>query len=78
MGKQISVPTLESDNTLITVQPGTQPGDKIKLPNMGINKLAPQQSKRGNHFIIVNVKIPHINELSDKQKMSLQEFVGKD
>jgi len=52
------------------IPPGTQPGDILTLPGLGMPSL--QKSKRGDLFIRVAVKIP--KKLTPRQKELLEEF----
>ncbi|XP_051113551.1 uncharacterized protein LOC127239440 [Andrographis paniculata] len=46
----------------IQIPPGTQPGQKLKLPRMGVPKLN-KPSARGDHYFTVDVVIPkHISD----------------
>ncbi|GAB2292649.1 hypothetical protein Dimus_026886 [Dionaea muscipula] len=56
LGTVVKVETVEGLKDL-HIPPGTQPGDTIKLPAMGIpnNK---KHSRRGDHFVIVNLRVP--------------------
>jgi len=49
---------------------GTQPGDILTLPGLGMPSL--QKNKRGDLFIRVSVRIP--KKLTARQKELLEEF----
>jgi molecular chaperone DnaJ len=69
LGTEIAVPTLEGDVTL-TIQPGTQPGQILRLRGKGMPKLSGYG--RGNLMVRVNVVVP--TRLSSKQKELLEEL----
>jgi molecular chaperone DnaJ len=69
LGTEIAVPTLEGDVTL-TIQPGTQPGQILRLRGKGMPK--PSGYGRGNLMVRVNVVVP--TRLSSKQKELLEEL----
>ncbi|GMH03931.1 hypothetical protein Nepgr_005770 [Nepenthes gracilis] len=61
LGTVTEVETVEGLKNL-HIPPGTQPGDTIKLPYMGVPNIK-QPSMKGDHIFIVNVRIPkHISE----------------
>jgi molecular chaperone DnaJ len=57
LGSTINVETLHGSQKL-NVEPGTQSGDKKKISNYGVPHLPPNQSRRGDHFVKLNIKIP--------------------
>lgn len=68
-GAKVEVPTLYGKET-IKIEPGTQPGTRITLPQKGIPHL--NQYGKGNHIIVVNIYVPsHINS---KEKQLLKEL----
>ncbi len=69
LGCEIEVPTLE-DTTTVTVNPGTQQGDKKILKNQGLAKL--QGSGRGNIIVYFDIQIP--TKLSTRQRELLEEY----
>ncbi|GAB2219589.1 hypothetical protein Drorol1_Dr00007226 [Drosera rotundifolia] len=61
LGTMARVETVEGSKYVL-IPPGTQPGDTIKLHDMGIPNDS-KHSKRGDHVVIVNVQVPkHISE----------------
>jgi len=69
LGTTIKVPTLEG-RAEVKVPPGTQPEDKLRIPDKGLKKQ--RGSGYGNQLIRVNVKIPE--DLTDEQKKMLERF----
>ncbi|MCX7880535.1 MAG: molecular chaperone DnaJ [Ignavibacteria bacterium] len=70
LGTKIEVPTLYGKEQ-IKIDPGTQPGTKIKLPGKGIPHL--NQYGIGDQIIIVNVYIP--TNLNHKEKAIIKELL---
>ncbi|KAL9255203.1 Chaperone protein DnaJ-like protein [Drosera capensis] len=61
LGTVAKVETVEGSK-YVQIPPGTQPGDTIKLRNMGIPNNS-KHSERGDHVVIVNVQVPkHISK----------------
>lgn len=69
LGCKIDVPTVY-DETNITIQSGTQPGDIIKIKGKGIKDL--RTGRPGDQFVHINVKIP--TSLSKEQKDLLNQY----
>jgi molecular chaperone DnaJ len=67
LGTEVTVPTLEGDVTM-TIQPGTQPGQILRLKGKGMPRL--NSYGRGNLMVRVNVVVP--TRLSSKQKELLE------
>ncbi len=70
LGDEIEVPTLEKGKQKITIKPGSQPGETIRIQGEGCHRL--QRSGRGDLYIFLKVQIP--TKLTQKQKEILQEF----
>jgi len=62
LGCQKDVPTLQGQKK-VNFQPGTQPGDKLRLKGLGAPSL--RKNKTGNHILRVQIEIPR--NLSPKQ-----------
>ncbi|GAB4850527.1 hypothetical protein Ancab_029837 [Ancistrocladus abbreviatus] len=61
LGTVTKVETVEGLKDL-HIPPGTQPGNTIKLPRMGVPNIKEPSCRRGDHVFIVNVQIPeHIS-----------------
>ncbi len=70
-GTKLQVPTLDGKNVEVEIKPGTQSGEKVRIPGKGMPRL--KSSGYGDLFVVVNVIIPSINELSKKG----QELIDK-
>ena len=69
LGDRIEVPTLDG-NRIVEIKPGTQPGEIIKFPGLGVPSL--RGYGRGDLFIEINVNLP--NDITDRQAELLREF----
>ena len=73
LGSTIPIPVLDLEESReLEIPAGTQPGDILTLPGMGMPGL--QRDKRGDFFVRVNVKIP--GKLTARQRELLEEFAG--
>lgn len=73
LGDSIKIPVLgEEEFREVQIPQGTQPGDVISVPELGMPSLTTKQ--RGQLFIKCVVKIP--KKLSRRQKQLLEEFAG--
>jgi curved DNA-binding protein len=70
LGGEVTVQTL-SGNVVLTIPPGTQPGQSIRLAGKGIPRLN-SPAVKGDLFVHVKVKIPH--NLTSRQKELFQEL----
>lgn len=70
LGTKVVVPTLYGEET-IKIEPGTQPGTRIKLSGKGIPHL--NQYGKGDQIIIVNIYVP--TTVSSKEKTILKELL---
>jgi molecular chaperone DnaJ len=71
LGDNIEIPVLGQDEQqVIKVPHGTQPGDIISVPEMGMPRIG--RSSRGDLIIKVSVKIP--TKLTKHQRQLLEEF----
>lgn len=69
LGEEVTVPTLDGETT-ITVEPGAQPGDAIRIPDKGIVSLG--NGLPGDQIVELVLKTP--KHLSKKQEELLREF----
>lgn len=69
LGTKMEIPTL-TENEIVSIPPGTQPGHIIRLKDKGIKDIHNQ--RRGSLYIKIDVQIP-VN-LSKKQREILVEF----
>lgn len=70
LGTKIEVPTLYGNET-IKIEPGTQPGTKIRLPGKGIPHL--NQYGKGDQIVVVNIYVP--TNVGSKEKNLLKELL---
>jgi len=71
LGTTIKVRTLYGPQT-ITVEKGTQNGDKLKLNKMGLEKPSPYLYEKGDHWIEFRVFIPQY--LSEEEKVLFEKI----
>lgn len=64
LGDTITIKTLDGDKEIHLPQ-GSQSGDTIKLKGLGVPNVS-RPSQRGDHYVIVDVKIP--TQLSEEEK----------
>ncbi len=69
LGDQISIPTLDGQ-TQLKIPAGTQPGQQLTLPNLGIPRL--NSTARGD--LIVNVQIEIPTKLSKEERQLYQQL----
>ncbi len=69
LGDDITVETVHGEVTL-KIPAGTQPGTKFKLKGKGIPEI--QSSSKGDHIVIVEVKIPE--KVNKKEKKIFEEL----
>ncbi len=69
MGCKKDIPTIYG-NVKLTIDPGTQPGDKYKLKGKGV--IDPNTNRKGDMFAIMDVIIPQ--RITKEQKNILQEL----
>jgi curved DNA-binding protein len=70
LGGEVTLQTI-SGNVVLTIPPGIQPGQSIRLAGRGIPRLNSPGIK-GDLYIHVKVKIPH--NLTSRQKELFQEL----
>jgi curved DNA-binding protein len=70
LGGEVTVQTL-SGNVVLTIPPGIQPGQSMRLTGRGIPRLNSPGTK-GDFFVHIKVKIPH--NLTSRQKELFQEL----
>jgi molecular chaperone DnaJ len=69
LGAEVKVPTLDGENTL-TIRPGTQLGDIIKLKDKGMPRL--RGHGRGDLLVRVGISVPE--KLTEKQRALLEQL----
>lgn len=72
LGGEVTVPTL-TGNVVLTIPPGTQPGQTFRLTGQGMPQIKSPDS-RGNLLVAVRVKIPR--NLTDQQRELFQKLAG--
>ncbi len=70
MGGSIDLPTIEGKQVTLKIPAGTQPGDKFRLKDKGMNIY--RRSSRGDMYVEVRVEIP--KNLSKSQQELLKDF----
>jgi molecular chaperone DnaJ len=65
VGTERTVETLKG-RVKVKIPPGTQPGQKLRLRGLGVQK----NHRRGDHYVVVRVTVPE--HLSEKQKKLLE------
>ncbi len=70
LGAEITIPTLEGEESKLLIPPGTQSGKVFRREGAGISQL--RRRGRGSQLIQVEVKIP--KKLSPRQEELLREF----
>jgi DnaJ-class molecular chaperone len=74
LGTAIEVPTIDG-RAEVTIKPGTQPGDKLRMRGYGVPmEAAGGGGRRGDQFVVVKVTVP--KTLTERQKALLEEFRG--
>jgi len=71
LGAEIEVPTLDRPRS-VTVKRGTQPGDILRLPHMGMPQL--RSGRRGDQLVIFTIEVP--TKLSARQRQLLREYAS--
>jgi molecular chaperone DnaJ len=69
LGAEVQVPTLDGE-TMVRINPGTQPGEILKLKGRGMPRL--RGNGRGDLLIRVNIEVP--DKLTPKQKALLEQL----
>lgn len=70
LGGTTEVPTIDKKKVKIKIKPGTKPGSMMRLGGKGIPY--PQTNRKGDLYIVFNLKIPQ--SISRRQKELLEEF----
>src|SRR6266700_3969764 len=71
LGSKIKVRTLDGKRVVLKVPPGTQHGQKFRIPGQGIER----NGRRGDQYVEVHVQIPE--RLTPEQEAALREFADK-
>ena len=71
LGSKIKVRTLDGKRVVLKVPPGTQHGQKFRVPGLGIER----NGRRGDQYVEIHVQIPE--KLTAEQEAALREFAEK-
>ena len=71
LGSKIKVRTLDGKRVVLKVPPGTQHGQKFRIPGQGIER----NGRRGDQYVEVHVQIP--DKLTPEQEAALRAFAEK-
>lgn len=71
LGSKIKVKTLDGKRVVLRIPPGTQHGQKFRIPGQGIEK----NGRRGDQYVEVHVEIPE--NLTPEQAAAAQAFAEK-
>jgi len=71
LGSKIKVRTLDGKRVVLKVPPGTQHGQKFRIPGQGIER----NGRRGDQYVEVHVEIPE--NLTPEQEAALKAFADK-
>jgi molecular chaperone DnaJ len=71
LGSKIRVKTLDGRRVLLRIPPGTQHGQRFRIPGQGIEK----SGRRGDLYVEVRVEIPE--NLTAEQEAAAREFAEK-
>ncbi|HKW42338.1 MAG TPA: J domain-containing protein [Gemmatimonadales bacterium] len=71
LGSKIKVRTLDGKRVVLKVPPGTQHGQKFRIPGQGIER----NGRRGDQYVEIHVQIPE--KLSAEQEAALRQFAEK-
>jgi curved DNA-binding protein len=70
LGTRISVSTLDDKKLSLKIPPGTRPGTKMPMPGQGLPHM--KGSKKGDHYVKIQVKLP--KQLTDEQKKLVEKL----
>src|SRR6266566_2561928 len=71
LGSKIKVRTLDGKRVVLRVPPGTQHGQKFRIPGQGIER----NGRRGDQYVEIHVQIPE--KLTPEQEAAVREFAEK-
>jgi molecular chaperone DnaJ len=71
LGSRIKVRTLDGKRVVLKVPPGTQHGQKFRIPGQGIER----NGRRGDQYVEIHVAIPE--KLTPEQEAALRTFAEK-
>src|SRR6266536_2012149 len=71
LGSKIKVRTLDGKRVVLKLPPGTQHGQKFRIPGQGIER----NGRRGDQYVEIHVQIPE--KLTPEQEAAVREFAEK-
>ncbi len=71
LGSRIKVKTLDARKVVLKLPPGTQHGQKFRIPGQGIEK----NGRRGDQYVEIHVEIPE--RLTEEQQEAFKAFAEK-
>ena len=71
LGSRIKVKTLDAKKVVLKLPPGTQHGQKFRIPGQGIEK----NGRRGDQYVEIHVEIPE--RLTEEQQEAFKAFAEK-
>src|SRR2546426_1083621 len=71
LGSKIKVRALDGKRVVLKVPPGTQHGQKFRIPGQGIER----NGRRGDQYVEIHVQIPE--KLTPEQEAAVREFAEK-
>jgi molecular chaperone DnaJ len=71
LGSKIKVKTLDGRRVMLRIPPGTQHGQKFRIPGQGIER----NGRRGDQYVEIHVQIPE--KLTPEQEAAVREFAEK-
>nr|WP_321499791.1 molecular chaperone DnaJ [uncultured Dethiosulfovibrio sp.] len=74
LGGEIPVQTLVDGESTVTVKPGTEPGEVLKLSGLGMPSLR-HSSRRGDLFLHVTVEVP--KKLTERQRSLIEALASE-
>ena len=67
LGASVRVPTPLDGERELTLKPGTQPGDRLRMRGYGLPRLR-NGSGRGDQFVVISVRVPRGASLTPRSK----------
>ena len=76
LGGQVDIPTIDSTNVKIKIEPGTQPGKTLRLRGKGLPAVQGYGNGTGDLIVQISIYVP--KELSKSEKEAIEEFRNSD
>jgi len=71
LGTKVEVPTL-AGNMSVTVDPGTQPGTRLRIRNAGMKD---RQGRKGSHIVEISARIPSLSQEHQEELRRLRDAI---